>query len=154
MKKEFLIKHYEDLFTEYGENSLFLKLQKDLTPLFESLELEWKDIILAVSGWADSMVVASQILYFYWKKKLDFWKVHIAHCNHKIRPESEDEAKFTSEFFSGLDFHLFERKIWEIMMKIHSEIEDIPSFHRCKNQRKVRLYFSVIIWTTESNRLS
>ena len=49
MKKEFLIKHYKDLFTEYGENSLFLKLQKNLTPLFESLELKDKDIILAVS---------------------------------------------------------------------------------------------------------
>ena len=110
MKKEILIKHYKDLFTEYGENSLFLKLQKNLTPLFESLELEWKDIILAVSGWADSMVVASQILYFYWKNELNFKNIHIAHCNHKIRPESEDEAKFMSEFFSGLDFHLFERK--------------------------------------------
>ena len=112
MKEEFLIKHYEDLFTEYGENSLFLKLQKNLTPLFESLELQWKDIILAVSGWADSMIVASQILYFYWKNELDFSMIHIAHCNHKIRPESEDEAKFMSEFFSGLDFHLFERNWW------------------------------------------
>ena len=110
MKKEFLIKDYKDLFAEYAENSLFLRLQKNLTPLYESLKLEWKDIILAVSGWADSMIVASQILYFYWKNKLDFQNIHIAHCNHKIRPESEDEAKFMSEFFSGLDFHLFERK--------------------------------------------
>ena len=100
------------MFTEYGENSLFLKLQKNLTPLFESLELKDKDIILAVSGWTDSMVVASQILYFYWKNELDFWKVHITHCNHKIRPESEDEAKFMSEIFSNLDFHLYEREWW------------------------------------------
>jgi hypothetical protein len=50
MKKEILIKHYEDLFTEYGENSLFLKLQKNLNPLFESLGLKYKDVILAVSG--------------------------------------------------------------------------------------------------------
>lgn len=56
------------------------------------------------------MVVASQILYFYWKNELDLKKIHIAHCNHKIRPESEDEAKFMSEFFSGLDFHLYERE--------------------------------------------
>lgn len=110
MKKEILIKHYKDLFTKYGENSLFLKLQKNLTSLLKSLELEWKDVILAVSWWADSMIVASQILYFYWKNELDLSRIHIAHCNHKIRPESEDEAKFMSEFFSGLDFHLFERK--------------------------------------------
>ena len=113
MKKEFMIKHYKDLFNEYSKDSLFLKLQKNLTTLFESLELEDKDIILAVSGWADSMLVANQILYFYWKNKLDFKKIHIAHCNHKIRSESEDEAKFMSEFFSWLDFYLFERKdLW------------------------------------------
>jgi hypothetical protein len=56
------------------------------------------------------MVVASQILYFYYQNELDFNKVHIAHCNHKIRPESETEAKFMSDFFSDLDFHLYERK--------------------------------------------
>ena len=50
MEKENLIKHNKDLFTEYAENSLFLKLQKNLTPIFESLELDNKDIILAVSG--------------------------------------------------------------------------------------------------------
>jgi len=49
MKGENSIKHYADLFTEYPNNSLFLKLQKNLTPLFESLELKDKDIILAVS---------------------------------------------------------------------------------------------------------
>lgn len=110
MKKDFLIKHYKDLFTEYTDSSLFLKLQKNLNPFFKSLELEWKNVILAVSGWADSMIVANQILYLYWKNKLNFNNIHIAHCNHKIRPESEDEAKFMSEFFSGLDFHLFERE--------------------------------------------
>lgn len=50
MKGKIFIKHYEDLFTEYGENSLFLKLQKNLTPIFESLGLKDKDVILAVSG--------------------------------------------------------------------------------------------------------
>ena len=56
------------------------------------------------------MIVASHILYYFWKNELNFGNIHIAHCNHKIRPESEDEAKFMSEFFSSLDFHLFERK--------------------------------------------
>ena len=58
------------------------------------------------------MIVASQVLYYFWKNKLDLTKIHIAHCNHKIRPESEDEAKFMSDFFSGLDFHLYEREWW------------------------------------------
>jgi hypothetical protein len=49
MKKETLIKHYTGLFTEYSNNSLFLKLQKKLNKLLNSLELEDKDIILAIS---------------------------------------------------------------------------------------------------------
>jgi len=112
MENGTLIRNYTDLFIEYSQDSLFLKLQKKLSKLLNSLELEDKDIILAISWGADSMVVASQILYFYHENKLDLNKVHIAHCNHKIRPESETEAKFMSEFFSGLDFHLYERNWW------------------------------------------
>lgn len=112
MRKETLIKHYTDLFTEYPQDSSFLKLQKKLIRLLNSLELKDKDIILAISWWADSMIVTSQVLYYFWKNELILNKVHIAHCNHKIRPESEDEAKFMSEFFSGLDFYLYEREWW------------------------------------------
>ncbi len=114
MQAEGKLTHYQELFEngKIEQNSLFLKLQKKLTPFFELLELEWKDIILAISWWADSMVVASQILYYLWKNELNLMKIHIAHCNHKIRPESETEAKFMSEFFSGLDFHLYEREKW------------------------------------------
>jgi hypothetical protein len=49
MKKENLIGHYTNLFTEYPNNSLFLKLQKKLIKLLNSLELKDKDIILAIS---------------------------------------------------------------------------------------------------------
>lgn len=49
MEKENLIKHYADLFVEYPQDSSFLNLQKKLTKLLESLELEGKNIILAIS---------------------------------------------------------------------------------------------------------
>ena len=49
MKKENLIKNYTDLFTEYSQDSLFLKLQKNLAKLLNSLGLKDKDIILAIS---------------------------------------------------------------------------------------------------------
>ena len=49
MEGENSIKHYADLFTEYPNNSLFLKLQKNLNKLLNSLELKDKDIILAIS---------------------------------------------------------------------------------------------------------
>ena len=112
MQEKWEFKHYTQLFENerITDNSSFLKLQKKLTKLLESLELENKDIILAISWGADSMIVASQVLYYFWKNELILTKIHIAHCNHKIRPESEDEAKFMSDFFSGLDFHLYERK--------------------------------------------
>lgn len=115
MQEKWEIKHYTQLFESkrITDNSLFLKLQEKLTPLFESLWLKDKDIILAISWGADSMIVASQGLYYFWKNKLNLTKIHIAHCNHKIRPESEDEAKFMSDFFSGLDFHLYERQWWD-----------------------------------------
>jgi tRNA(Ile)-lysidine synthase TilS/MesJ len=76
------------------------------------LELKDKDIILAISWGADSMIVASQVLYYFHINGLSLNKVRIAHCNHKIWHESEDEAKFISDFFSGLDFHTYERMWW------------------------------------------
>ena len=111
MQEQGLIQHYTDLFKEWIilENSNFFQLQIKLKKLFYSLDLENKKIILAISWWADSMIVATQILYFYWNNDLNLSNIYIAHCNHKIRIESEDEAKFMSNFFSGLNFHLFER---------------------------------------------
>jgi hypothetical protein len=51
MQEKWEIKHYTQLFENerITENSQFLKLQKKLTKLLESLELGDKDIILAVS---------------------------------------------------------------------------------------------------------
>ena len=111
MQAKWGIRHYTQLFEndKISWNSEFLNLQKKLNKLLESLELEDKHIILAVSWWADSMLVASQVLYYYHINKLNFNNIHIAHCNHKIRKESENEAEFISDFFSGLDFHLYER---------------------------------------------
>ena len=86
-----------------------LNLQKKLTEFFNSLELENKDIILAISWWADSMLAATYVLFYYYTNKLDFSHIHIAHCNHKIRKESEEEAEFMKKFFDWLDLHVFER---------------------------------------------
>ena len=55
------------------------------------------------------MIVATQVLFYYRKNNFNLSNIYIAHCNHKIRIESEDEAKFMANFYSGLNFHLFER---------------------------------------------
>jgi hypothetical protein len=51
MQEKWEFKHYTQLFENerITDNSSFLKLQKKLTKLLESLELENKDIILAIS---------------------------------------------------------------------------------------------------------
>ena len=115
MQEQGLIQHYTDLFKEWNipENSNFLKLHLKLRNFFNSLGLEDKKIILAISWWADSMIVATQVLFYYSENNFNLNNVHIAHCNHKIRIESEDEADFMSKFFLGLNFHLFERDNWE-----------------------------------------
>ena len=51
MQEKWEIKHYTQLFKNerITSSSLFLKLQKKLTKLLNNLELEDKDIILAIS---------------------------------------------------------------------------------------------------------
>jgi hypothetical protein len=51
MQEKWEIKHYTQLFKNERiiSNSLFLKLQKKLIKLLDTLELDGKDIILAIS---------------------------------------------------------------------------------------------------------
>ena len=111
MQEQGTITNYIDLLNEASLNKHFLNLQKKLDNLFESLDLEKKDIILAISWWADSMLVASLVLYYYSKNNLKLSNIHIAHCNHKIRKESETEAECMKKFFNWLDLHIFEREL-------------------------------------------
>ena len=109
MQEQGLLNQYSDLWIKDLKDPMFLSLHKKLSGLLESLDLIDKHIILAVSWWADSMLVACEILYFYHINKFYFNNIHIAHCNHKIRKESEEEAKFMKKFFNWLDLHIFER---------------------------------------------
>jgi hypothetical protein len=45
------------------------------------------------------MLVATYVLFYYHTNNLDLSRIHIAHCNHKIREESEEEANFMKKFF-------------------------------------------------------
>ena len=103
MQEQGLLNQYSDLWIKDLKSPMFLNLQKKLNNLLESLKLTNKHIILAVSWWADSMLVACEILHFYHINKLDFNNIHIAHCNHKIRKVSENEARFMKQFFDWLD---------------------------------------------------
>lgn len=64
-------------------------------------ELEGKKFLLAVSGGADSVVLA----YLFYHLRLNF---SIAHCNFKLRAtESDDDALFVKELAAKLDAPFF-----------------------------------------------
>lgn len=90
---------------------------KDIFPgSFSLLEnIFWvqnKNIAIAVSWWSDSMLLSFLVLTFFENKKRDTSKIHILHCNHKIRKESDDEEIFLSKFFKNYNFIVFHRPIW------------------------------------------
>lgn len=102
-------KHYKKTYKECRIVSCFETLFSKIKKYLDSLNLKDKHIILAISWWADSLLMSIIILLYYHKQHLNTDNIHIAHCNHKIRKESEDEAKAMKIFFSWLDFHLYER---------------------------------------------
>ena len=109
MQGQGIITNYIELLNKDIKNTKFLNLEKKINIFLNSLELKNKDIVLAVSWWSDSMLVATYVLFYYHTNNLDLSRIHIAHCNHKIREESEEEANFMKNFFDWLDLHVFER---------------------------------------------
>lgn len=107
--KTSIIKHYTDLLNDKNITSDFFELYKKNKSELDLLDLSNRNIILAVSWWADSMLMSALMIYYFHKNSYSLKRIHIAHCNHKIRQESEDEAKAMKEFFSWLDFNLYER---------------------------------------------
>lgn len=56
-------------------------------------------IVVAVSGGPDSMFVA-YLLYAYRKRKnISLDTLHIVHCNHQTRPESDQEEQLVRDVF-------------------------------------------------------
>ncbi len=77
---------------------------------FEMLKthLRSKDqLVLAISTGADSMTLACLVAR--WRKSQNFplQNLHFLHCNHKIRPESEEESAFFSLFFAWYKMQIF-----------------------------------------------
>lgn len=63
-------------------------------------------ILIAVSGWADSMFLSFLIYSFFVKNNLDFNNLFFIHCNHKTRKETEQEQKFIEDFFDWLNLNI------------------------------------------------
>ena len=72
-------------------------------------KLKWEKTAVAVSWGSDSIFLSFLLLSFYKENNLDTKNIHFLHCNHKIRKESEIEAKYLKDFFKNYNFQLFER---------------------------------------------
>jgi len=88
-------------------NTKFHETYSFLESFYE--KLKWEKIAIAVSWWSDSIFLSYLILSFYVEKNLDTNNIHFLHCNHKIREESETEAKYLTNFFNKYNFKLFIR---------------------------------------------
>lgn len=58
------------------------------------------------------MTLVFLVLFRFHINDFPFDSLHLIHCNHKIRKESEEEARFLKHFFSWLPFFSFERDSW------------------------------------------
>lgn len=73
-------------------------------------KLNWEKVAIAVSWWSDSIFLSYLILSYRKDKKLNTDNIYFLHCNHKIRKESEVEAKYLKDFFKDYNFKLFIRE--------------------------------------------
>ena len=81
------------------------KFQNIFEQLFKLITPE-KRVLIAVSGWADSMFLSFLIYSFFAKNNLDFNNLFFIHCNHKTRKETEQEQKFIEDFFDWLNLDI------------------------------------------------
>jgi len=80
------------------------------TTLFDRLNHFVKDdtkILVAVSGWPDSMLVSILVSQFFVKKWFDLQNLYYVHCNHKTRSETDEEELFIRSFFDWLNLSVY-----------------------------------------------
>jgi len=67
-------------------------------------------VLIAVSGWSDSMLTAYLIYIFFIKNKYNVQNLFFIHCNHKTRPENKTEEKHIQTFFENTNLIITRRK--------------------------------------------
>ena len=63
-------------------------------------------VLVAVSGWPDSMLTSVLIYKYFLENKFDLDNLFFVHCNHKTRVETDNEEKFIRSFFDGLNLYV------------------------------------------------
>lgn len=92
------------------------KLKEEFPQFFPILEKlfqknENPKLAIALSWWSDSITLLSLLVLFYKEKGRDSENIHILHCNHKIRKESDDEEKQIKEYLKNYNLTVFHRTI-------------------------------------------
>lgn len=82
--------------------SLHFPEKEQIFTILDKHFIEWTPIILAVSGWSDSMLLATVVINYILEKWQELSTVTILHINHKTRPETDSEELFIYEHFTAL----------------------------------------------------
>jgi tRNA(Ile)-lysidine synthase TilS/MesJ len=76
------------------------RVLEEVFPIFETVISSEMELVIGVSGGVDSMTLACLLILRWYDKKFPFQHLHIVHCNHQIRKQSEKEAEYISMFFA------------------------------------------------------
>ena len=81
------------------------EIQQVFAKLSENIFFDTR-VLVAVSGWPDSMLTSVMIYKYFLEKKFDLNNLFFVHCNHKTRVETEEEEQFIRSFFDGLNLNV------------------------------------------------
>jgi tRNA(Ile)-lysidine synthetase-like protein len=84
-------------------------VSEEVFPIFDQVMRPEMQVRIGVSTGVDSMVLASLLLIWCQQNTFPQQQIHILHCNHKLRMQSENEVAYVQEFFAGLHVQIFER---------------------------------------------
>lgn len=99
MKKNSHISQFESVNFNFDD-------KKNIFDKLKNIIFDDHKVLIAVSWWADSMFTSVLMLKYYLENGLDLANLYFIHCNHAIRPESEDEEEFIQQFFLGTDISI------------------------------------------------
>ncbi len=111
--------------------SRFDDLYNKLSDIFfvnknNSINKKTKKLLIAVSGWPDSMLLSVLIYSFFVKNNLDLNNLFFVHCNHKTRLETDEEQKYVEDFFEELNLSvcIYSDKNNKIKSKTEKNLRD------------------------------
>lgn len=81
------------------------EIQQVFAKLSENIFFDTR-VLVAVSGWPDSMFTSVLIYKYFLENKFDLNNLFFVHCNHKTRVETEEEEQFIRSFFDGLNLNV------------------------------------------------